>query len=194
MIKAVIFDFFGVLVTEGFRQFCDTYFPDNKEKRTQAVRFVTEHDSGILSGEKYVLQLAELAGVTPQVVQQHMSDNKPNNLLLHYIKDRLKPKYKIGVLSNSGDDYMSQIMDPADVKIFDDVVLSYRLGMVKPQPEIFELAVERLGVKPSECVFVDDSPSHCEGAKRVGMQTVWYEDFPGMRQKLEEILSSGSNY
>jgi beta-phosphoglucomutase-like phosphatase (HAD superfamily) len=112
MIKAVIFDFFGVIVTEGLKQFLDTYFPNDPKKRKEAIN---------------------------------------------------------------------------------DVVLSYRFGMAKPKQEIYELAAERLNVLTTECVFVDDSPSHCEGAKRSGMKTVWYEDFPQVKKDLEKILSSGSH-
>jgi len=191
MIKAIIFDFFGVLVTEGFKRFCDKYFPDDKQKRRQAIDLVTAHDWGKISQKEYVSGLAELAGVSRDIVMDHMQDNQPNDALIGYIKDQLKPKYKIGVLSNSGDDYLSRILEPSDVRLFDDVVLSFRYRMVKPQPEIYELAAKRLGVEPAECVFVDDGASHCEGAQRVGMSSVLYEDFPSFRGQLESILAAG---
>jgi putative hydrolase of the HAD superfamily len=193
MIKAVIFDFFGVLVTEGFRRFCNKYFPFDKTKRRKALGLVTAHDWGNISQKEYMSGLAELAGVDEKVVAEHMEDNQPNDALLDYIRNELKPGYKIGVLSNSGDDYLSQILDPEDTELFDDIVLSFRYRMVKPQLEIFEFAAERLGVKTDECIFIDDSQSHCAGAAKAGMQTILYQDFPDFKKKIEKILAAGTD-
>ena len=193
MIKAVIFDFFGVLSTEGFTLFCDTYFADNREKRQQAVDLVTKHDVGAVTKSQYVSGLAALADVSPDVVVEHMRRNKPNKLLIDYIRQEIKPKYKTGILSNAGDDYISQILDPADVQLFDDIVLSYQHGVVKPQAAIFELAAHRLALSVNECVFVDDSPSHCEGARRAGMQAVQYENFTQLRSDFYKVLSAGAD-
>ena len=193
MIKAIIFDFFGVLSTEGFKRFCDTYFPDDQVRRKQAIRLVTDHDAGLITKNEYAKGLAKLARVSLDIVAQNMGDNTPNDPLLAYIKRDLKPKYKISVLSNAGDDYISQILDPADLAIFDDVVLSYRHGMVKPQKEIFEFAVRRLKVLPVEAVFIDDSVNHCAGAVAAGLKAVHYTDFPQMRIELEKLLAPDSN-
>lgn len=190
MIKAIIFDFFGVLITEGFKRFCDIYFPDDKEKRRLAIELVTKHDAGAITKEQYTSGLAKLAGVGLEAVNENMNDNTPNDLLLDYIRKELKPKYKIGVLSNSGDDYISQMLKPEDLKTFDDIILSYRHGMIKPQKEIFEMSGERLGVKTSECIFIDDSPSHCAGARAAGMQAILYQNFGQMKADLEAILKS----
>jgi len=190
MIKAVIFDFFGVLSTEGFRLFCDTYFPDNKDKRRQALELVTQHDAGSVTKDQYANGLAKLAGVSLEVVYEHMSANKPNKLLLDYIRKELKPKYKVSVLSNAGDNYISQVLNPADLDMFDDIILSYQYGMVKPQVEIFELAAERLGVLTTECLFIDDSQSHCDGARRAGMKTIFYKDLFDFKKQIGKILSS----
>lgn len=190
MIKAVIFDFFGVLVTEGFKLFCDTYFPDDKVRRSQALELVRSHDAGRISKAQYITGLATLAGVSEKVVHDHMSGNQPNQTLLSYIKNELKLKYKVGILSNSGDNYVTQILNPEDVKLFDDVILSYRYGVTKPQAEIFELAARRLGVLAQDCVFIDDASRHCDAAKAVGMKAIWYQSFQQMKPELDKLLAA----
>jgi HAD superfamily hydrolase (TIGR01509 family) len=190
MVKAIIFDFFGVLVTEGFKLFRDTHFPDDEQKWQAAIELVNKHDSGLISKAQFIEGMADISGKSIDFVAESINSNKPNKLLIEYIKSELKPKYKIGVLSNSGDDYLSQMLDPSDAKMFDDVILSYRYGMIKPQIEIFELAAERLGVLTTECVFIDDSPSHCQGARRAGMKTIHYEDFPSFKKQIAKILST----
>lgn len=190
MIRAVIFDFFGVLVTEGFKRFCDEYFPNDIQKRRQAVDLVTAHDWGKISQTEYISGLAQLAGVDKKIVTEHMRDNQPNDLLIDYIRNSLKSKFKLGVLSNSGDDYLSKILKPEDVELFDDIVLSYRYGMVKPQTEIFDFAAKRLNVQPQECLFIDDSKSHCDGAERTGMKAIFYKDFLSFKKQIEKLLTA----
>ena len=57
-------------------------------------------------------------------------------------------------------------------ELFDGVVISGDEGLHKPQPAIFRLGAERVGLEPSECVFVDDLRENCEGAEAVGMTAV----------------------
>jgi len=55
---------------------------------------------------------------------------------------------------------------------FDAVILSFEVGAQKPEPEIYRLALERLGItEPSRAVFVDDQADYCDGAAAIGMQT-----------------------
>jgi HAD superfamily hydrolase (TIGR01509 family) len=56
--------------------------------------------------------------------------------------------------------------------LFDDVVVSAEVGMAKPEPAIFRRAVDRLGLAPAECVFVDDWDQNVEAAREVGMRGV----------------------
>lgn len=193
MIKAIIFDFFGVLVTEGFKQFRDTYFPDDKEKREKALQLVADHDAGLISKEDYMQGLVQLADISYSTVKNHMSSNEPNKLLLDYIRKELKLKYKISVLSNSGDDYISEMLTRSDTEMFDDIILSYKHGMVKPNKEIFHFAAKRLGVSAEDCIFIDDSHNHTLGASKAGMKAILYEDFPQMKAELETLLAGSNN-
>jgi putative hydrolase of the HAD superfamily len=78
---------------------------------------------------------------------------------------------------------------PEDVSgLFDVVVLSGREGLRKPQPEIYLLAADRLGVPPAACVFVDDLPANVEGADAVGMTAVLHRDPAITIPRLEELL------
>jgi putative hydrolase of the HAD superfamily len=193
MIKAIIFDFFGVLVTEGFKKFRDENFPNHQEKWRQAIDLVNRHDSGEITKLDFIKGMASISGKSFDQVAASINKNLPNKQLLGYIKTELKPKYKISILSNSGDDYTKLLLAPDDVKMFDDIVLSYRFKIIKPQPEIFELAAQRLGVQPQECLFVDDSNNHCAGAQKVGMKTIFYQDFPSFKQKIEQVLEPVSD-
>lgn len=72
--------------------------------------------------------------------------------------------------------------------LFDVVVISGEVGMRKPDPGIFQLTAERLGVEPAACVFVDDTPGHLRGAQDVGMTTVLHRDPARTIAELESLL------
>lgn len=187
MIKAVIFDFFGVLVTEGFKQFLETYLPE-MDRRDHAVKLVNQVDSGKITMRQFSEQLASLANVEVSKIADELGGNKPNRLLIEFIRNHLKNNYKISILSNSSMDFPRKILDSKDIKLFDDIVLSYRFGVVKPDPQIYNIAAERLGVGARECIFIDDSVGHITGAQAVGMKGIHYQDFNQMKQELKSLL------
>jgi putative hydrolase of the HAD superfamily len=85
------------------------------------------------------------------------------------------------LLSNSwGNDYPREEWD----EIFDAVVISGEVGMRKPEPGIYRLAADRLGLEPAQCVFVDDLGPNVKGAVGVGMVGV---KFVTVEQAVEEL-------
>jgi epoxide hydrolase-like predicted phosphatase len=92
---------------------------------------------------------------------------------------------RTALLSNSwGLDYDRSGWD----ELFDAVVISGEVGLRKPEPEIYRLAAERLGLPPEECVFVDDLAPNVRGAAKVGMVGVHYVDHDRAVAELEELL------
>jgi putative hydrolase of the HAD superfamily len=67
-------------------------------------------------------------------------------------------------------------------------VISAEVGLHKPQPEIYLLAAERLGIAPEDCVFVDDLRENCAGAEVVGMTAVVHRDVDETIARVEELL------
>jgi putative hydrolase of the HAD superfamily len=73
-------------------------------------------------------------------------------------------------------------------ELFDGVVISGDEGMHKPEPGIYALGCERVGLEPSDCVFVDDLRENCEGAEAVGMMAVLHRGAERTLPQLEELL------
>jgi HAD superfamily hydrolase (TIGR01509 family) len=189
VIKAIIFDFFGVIVTEGFKQFRETYFSNDKLKEALALDLMKQVDSGLIDEMTFTDELANLANITPEKVHQLLGNNMPNQLLLSFIRKDLLGKFKIGMLSNSGDNYPDRLLANEDLDMFDDILLSYKFGIVKPQQEIYELAAERLGIEPAECLFIDDSEGHCTGAEQAGMKSIFYQSFLQFKKDMQNHLN-----
>jgi len=191
MIKAIIFDCFGVLVTESWESFCQEYFSSDQEKLSMAHTVAGQLNSGQIGYDTFIDQVAELAGISSEKARDYIDKNICNAPLLDYIQSKLKSNYKIGMLSNAGDNWLSEMFTKEQLAIFDDVVLSYRVGITKPNAQIYELSAERLKVLATECVFIDDLEKHVSGAKAAGMQAIVYHDFAQMKTELEKILATG---
>jgi putative hydrolase of the HAD superfamily len=72
--------------------------------------------------------------------------------------------------------------------LFDAKVVSYQVGVRKPELAIYLLAAARLGVPPGRCVFVDDLPRNIEGARQAGMLGVCHRDRPATRRALAALF------
>lgn len=92
---------------------------------------------------------------------------------------------RTGLLSNSwGLEYPREGWD----RLFDVVVISGEVGLRKPDPAIYELAAQRLGLPPEQVVFVDDLPSNVQGAVAAGMIGIRHRDLDSTVEELEILL------
>ena len=87
----------------------------------------------------------------------------------------LRASHKLAILSNADISLRERLEGDIGIhQLFDDIVCSAEVGMAKPEPAIFVLAAERLGLEPRECVFVDDLDTNVEAARQVGMEAVLF--------------------
>ena len=111
------------------------------------------------------------------------------NIQLADLIRSLRGHYKIGLLSNAWSD-MRQVLDKrfhvAD--LFDELIISAEVGLAKPDPRIYRLAVQRLNVQPSETVFIDDMLKNVEAARLEGLHAIQYLDFEQMLAELNPLL------
>ena len=184
MIRAVIFDCFGVLTRDGWVEFCDTHFTPGSLAMGEADQLNRMAVAGLLSYDDFLQQAARLAGVSEAELRRMVEITSPNKKLFTYIRGSLKPHYKIGMLSNAAVNWLDRLFEPWQVALFDDVVLSYEAGLSKPDAVAYQEIANRLGVTTEECLFIDDHPGYCDAARRAGMQAIHYKD----NQQLAEIL------
>jgi epoxide hydrolase-like predicted phosphatase len=188
MTKAIIFDCFGVLTVDLWKEFMSTLTDDQK----RAAHLINHaYDRGEITQPEFIKQVEDLTGKTPGEVERvRNSDGNKNHALLEYIST-LKPKYKIGLLSNIASNWIREVLlTSEEQKMFDDMVFSYEVKMTKPDPAIFRLAAERLGVKPSDCVLIDDIETYCLAARQEGMKAIVYQNFEQTKTEFEKLLAS----
>jgi len=188
MIKAIIFDCFGVLVDESLKPFYRKFYKDNLKKIASAEESMEAANRGDISNDEWFKHMADMAGISLAELEKELDANPRNEELLAYIRDELKSKYKIGFLSNASADVRDELFLPEDLELFDAFVLSYQTGYAKPQAQIYEIAADKLGVRFDECVFTDDREDYRLGAQGTGMKAILYQNFKQFKQDLEEIL------
>jgi len=188
-VKAIIFDCFGVLIMPGRTLLCQS-FP---QFTTEISDLEHQSDYGMISRTKFNNSIAELVGITPDEVESRYYDvNVHNEEAVEWVRElKSSGKYKIGLLSNVGrgwlDDFLTEI---EQVDLFDEVILSSDVGLIKPDIKLFEIAAERLGIEPYECVMIDDLLPNIDGAEAADMQGVVFTSTKLARIELEHIIES----
>lgn len=88
---------------------------------------------------------------------------------------RAGSRVTLGLLSNANRGWTERFRARGIADLFDDLVVSADVGLAKPDPAVFRLAADRLGVAPEACLMIDDQPQHLPGAAAAGMRTQLFE-------------------
>lgn len=189
MISAIIFDCFGVLMTDAWLPFKAKAFGHDPDLLEQATNLNKRADAGLIDYREFLTSIAELASITVLEAKSIIGNNVANESLFAYIEE-LKKDYQIGLLSNASGNWLAEMFTPQQVAAFDAIALSYETRHIKPDPRAYEVIAERLGLPVEECVLVDDQERCCGGARATGMKAILYRDVDQTRAELEQLLKS----
>jgi len=134
---------------------------------------------------KYV---AEMLGLSDEQLPQFQSDfweGERLNADLAQFAQELRPRYKVGIISNAGMGAHADVNRKFNLDSYvDDAIYSAEVKLAKPDTRIFRLALERLKVQAEAAVFVDDMPRNVQAAQSLGMKGV---QFKNTEQTITEI-------
>ena len=196
--RALIVDFGGVLTTnvfESFRAFADAEGIDRDavkrlfRERGEGLDLLRRLERGELEIPDFEERFGPLLGVreTNGMVERLFAGVQADDAMVEAVRRVKESGVPVGLISNSwGGTSYDRVRDPAE--LFDTMVISGEVGLHKPEPEIFRLGAERLGVEPSACVFVDDLRENCEGAEAVGMTAILHRGAEQTLPELERLL------
>jgi epoxide hydrolase-like predicted phosphatase len=204
---ALIVDFGGVLTNplqEGFEAFAESLGIELQDLVRVMLPIysgmgddtVERFEKGQLDEGEFSRQLATRletatrAPVEPDgLVTRIFSGVHLEPVMLDAVAAARREGLKTALLSNSWG--MSGYPRDRFGELFDAVIISGEVGLRKPDPAIYELAVRRLDVPPARCVFVDDYPGHLEPAERAGMTTVLHLSPRQTLTRLTDLLGVG---
>jgi epoxide hydrolase-like predicted phosphatase len=186
-IKAIIFDYFGVICSDEYWQFVKE---DKNLERATFHELADKVNLGQISWKGFMAEVAGKTGRSPAETQRLYESQRIQPNMVAYIAE-LHTRYRTALLTNAHYEFLEPVIAATKLEaVFDAVVISSRVGIIKPSPDIFEYTVHQLGVKPEEAVMVDDIMRHIEGAQATGLHTVYYENFPQMKRDLEALLNA----
>ena len=192
----MLFDFGGVLTTpvwDSFAAFCrdEGLDPDAVKNLfrndPEALQDLRGLETGALTEEEFERKFGARLGLEnhERLIDSMFSGMKPMESMVRAARELRSSGLKTGLVSNSWsvDHYDRDLLE----ELFDDAVISAEVRLHKPEPEIYRLAAERLGVSPESCLFIDDLRENCDGAEAVGMTAIRHKDPDQTLARLEEL-------
>lgn len=197
-IRAVIFDFGGVLfrtrdpraqlkwaerLGRSVRELAKAVYYSDVARRVEVgqapVSAIWEH----------VADTLDLSDEEVEVFQEEFwSGDRLDEELAEFLRG-LRPRYRTAILSNAWPDsrrFFGEAFGMSDA--VDEMIISAEEGVAKPDPRIFQIALDRLDVRPEEAVFVDDMPHNVEGARALGMHGVRFESTAQVISAVRRLL------
>lgn len=172
MIKAVILDMYGVIIKQSgdeLQSYIRERIPGVSSERIWELWFAADR------GDTDSLEIwrgVGFKGDLEEVEREYLDRFELREGVREFLS-KVCGNYKTGLISNDPSRWSKFVRDKFDLnKYFDVICVSGDMHMEKPDPRIYQAAIEGVGAEPSECLFVDDRPEYTEGARRVGMNAV----------------------
>jgi putative hydrolase of the HAD superfamily len=106
-------------------------------------------------------------------------------MVVHKMRELRQRGLQLGLLTNNVKEFGEAWRSTFPIELVDEIVDSSDVGLRKPEPEIYDVACQRLGIRPEQAVFVDDNPDNVAAARAFGMEAVHFGANPW--RSLEEL-------
>ena len=197
--RGLILDFGGVVTTDfygGLSAFCvreglgADAFVQAIRSSPQGRAALKAVERGELPQREFEQVLGGLLGLDDNgLLARALADIEPRPEIIDLAARARAAGIRVAILSNSlgsgdHDPYADYDLD----RLFDAVVISDRVGLRKPGPEIYQLTASKIGLPPGECLFVDDTEHNLPGARDLGMGTLFFTGTDGEVAKIEKLI------
>jgi glucose-1-phosphatase len=186
MIRNIIFDLGNVLVNVEYARFQRKIFDCGVDEQKYNNFFMggsyrlLRYESGEISSDEFVtrcitgLELKLKPDEFSDAFNDMFSEIKPMSEIVKKLAE--EGKYNLFLLSNTSPLHFEFIKQKYEfVNLLHKFGLSYEMKALKPESVIYQKAIEHLGIKPEESLFIDDLKENCEGAEKFGIKTICYD-------------------
>ncbi|MFA7188173.1 MAG: HAD family hydrolase [Alphaproteobacteria bacterium] len=187
-IKAIFFDFDGVLTTDKSGSVSTAKYFSKKlgVSPEELVASYKEHfadadhkiDIGEAQNNIIWQSMCESFDVeyNPDWINEAFDTSPIDNKMVEFAK-KLKEKFIVGIITDNGKDRADYIFPKHKFnEIFNPIIISAYVKTIKAGTEIFEIAANRAGVNPDECIFIDNTPKNLVSAERLGIAGIHFDD------------------
>lgn len=193
MYKAIIFDLGKVLIYFDFKRgyqalegLCP-YAAVEIPKRIATTDLVDRFETGLVEPEQFFEELSRILGLNLQYDRfcQIWSSIFGQPLVPENMLQGLAARYRLVLLSNTNAIHFAMVRQAYPLlRHFHELVLSYQVKAMKPDPRIFQEAVARAGCRPQECFYTDDIAAYVEGARKLGIDAVQFESAEQIQREM----------
>ena len=159
------------------------------DRRQELSDIFDQADYGFITSDEFLTQSADLLQMNrsdlAELLEQHYVRDHRMVALVQRLRDR---GYKTALLSNVNDSLIKELFTQQEQDaLFDAVVLSSSLGMIKPSRAIYEYTLQQLDVVPHDAIMIDDLAVNIHAAHEIGMAGVVYEEYEQLAAALREV-------
>ncbi len=123
-----------------------------------------------------------------KVVSEFFAGDRADQTWLDFLRSQ-RPERKVCLISNAWSGLRAFITRQGFADVFDYMVISAEVGLMKPDPRIYRLALEELGASPEESVFIDDVLENVEAARAVGLVGIHFTQPEKALEELRQLLN-----
>ena len=195
-LKLLVFDMGHVFVDFDWEEVCAGFCRISSKSRDE-LRDVFQYcgklgyESGKIDTVGFISELNRLLDtqITPEEFRELWVHTFHENLEMAELLTKLKTQLPIYLLSNTNEVHYDYLQEKHNVaRHFDELILSYKIGSVKPDHSIYKEVLRLSGFEPQECLFVDDLAANINAAQEVGLSTI---HFKGVTDLKERLISYG---
>lgn len=194
-LKAIIFDAFDTLLTDGCRESGDRLAKEKGLSDWNELRF--QLPSWMENWEKFWLGEIDEEGMAKRItadlnkraIKRFFKNwerfTKADKKMVNLVRElRKKKDLKLGLLANAPPKLATPLKKEVPLNLFDVVLVSCEEGMMKSDQRIFETMAKKLRVKKEECLLIDDSQTNVQAATKLGMEAIQFKGYQDIREKL----------
>lgn len=185
MMKTLVFDFFGVVVSE----ILPVWFEKNCSSTVDFMKIKEEYANKGDLGEITFDELANLIANDfkrdkNELIKEWFDLSVPNQRMINFIRSRKEQKI---LLSNAPNGLVERIIEKYSLNdLFDEIVVSYKEHVKKPNVKIYKVVEKKSANK--EIIFIDDNDNNLIPAEKLGWETIKFKDNDSALKELEERL------
>ena len=195
MFKAIIFDIGGVVVLKTIEhtieRFADILNVETKTIHELHEKYWKEIAKGTMTTKQFTNIIKDKFGINVDIMSKweeaYLEGRLVNRELIEVI-EKLRKGYKLATVTNVDDATADYNREKGVYSHFDIAILSCEVGVIKPQREIFELALQKLNLTAEECIFIDDREEYVEVARNMEFHTIQFRD---NKQVVEDLRLIG---
>ncbi len=199
-IQNIIFDLGGVLIEWNPAEVLSSYYPDPTDQSI-LMQGIFDHpdwankDRGVFTAGEDIERFARRTGFTEMEIAALLVAVRESLTLmddtLPLLYELREDGFRLYCLSNMPVDHATFLVKKYDFwDVFDGIVFSGQVQMIKPEPDIYLHLLHDYKLEPETCIFIDDSPENIEVAKSLGINGIVFTDVQSCRQQLLTILKN----